>query len=200
MPYSAEFSLFNQKGQRKYLNHKERARFYECTKTLPLDKQLFCQLIYFTGARISEIADLKVVQLDFIDKSVVLNSLKQRKKYVYRSIPLPDHLLGGLLAYIDHRRKIFPNDPRQDDLWWFTTRTGFNYVKDTMKKAYIRGPRACPKGLRHGFAVHAVTKVPITQVQVWMGHAELETTGVYLKVSGQEEREWAEMLWDEENS
>lgn len=53
-----------------------------------------------------------------------------------------------------------------------------------------------PKGLRHAFGVHAIMQgVPITQLQVWMGHAKLETTAAYLNVMGKEEREIAARMW-----
>ena len=64
-----------------------------------------------------------------------------------------------------------------------------------MTKAGIKGPKASSKGLRHGFAVQAVMTVPITQVQVWLGHAYLQTTSIYVRVSGIEERKLAERLW-----
>ena len=60
---------------------------------------------------------------------------------------------------------------------------------------YSNGPHASALGLRHGFAVHAITKVPITLVQRWMGHADASTTAIYLQIRGEEEREWAKKLW-----
>ncbi len=35
----------------------------------------------------------------------------------------------------------------------------------------------------------------IATVQKWLGHARLETTAIYLEVSGDEERELAKRLW-----
>jgi integrase/recombinase XerD len=57
---------------------------------------------------------------------------------------------------------------------------------------------ASPKGLRHGFAVACLMqKVPLTAVKRWLGHARLETTAIYLDVSGSEEREFAKRLWQD---
>ena len=65
-----------------------------------------------------------------------------------------------------------------------------------MRQADIAGGMSCPKGLRHGFAVACLAqKIPLTTVQKWMGHARLETTAIYLDVSGAEERELAKRLW-----
>ena len=58
------------------------------------------------------------------------------------------------------------------------------------------GLHAMPKGLRHGFGLHAMRAgVPISLVQRWLGHARLETTSIYLQAIGVEERELAERMW-----
>lgn len=64
-----------------------------------------------------------------------------------------------------------------------------------MHEAHITGARGSSRGLRHGFAVHAVNKAPITMVKKWLGHSNLETTAIYLDVIGTEEREIAKRLW-----
>ncbi|MEE8058767.1 MAG: tyrosine-type recombinase/integrase [Pseudomonadales bacterium] len=58
------------------------------------------------------------------------------------------------------------------------------------------GPHRTPKGLRHGYGIHAVKcSVPITSVQTWMGHAQLSTTAIYLDFSGAEATELAARMW-----
>jgi site-specific recombinase XerD len=65
-----------------------------------------------------------------------------------------------------------------------------------MARAHIVVDMASPKGLRHGFAVACLTqKIPLPSVQKWLGHARMETTAIYLEVSGEEERELANRLW-----
>jgi integrase/recombinase XerD len=57
---------------------------------------------------------------------------------------------------------------------------------------------ACPKGLRHAFAVACLDKaIPLPTLRKWLGHARLETTAIYLEIMGDEERKLAEKLWDE---
>jgi integrase/recombinase XerD len=44
------------------------------------------------------------------------------------------------------------------------------------------GPHACPKGLRHGFGVTAVSKgIALNMVQKWLGHAQPTTTAIYAR-------------------
>jgi site-specific recombinase XerD len=57
-----------------------------------------------------------------------------------------------------------------------------------MALASVAGGMACSKGLRHGFAVACLAqKIPLSTVQKWLGHARMETTAIYLEVSGDEE-------------
>jgi len=195
MTYYRPISLFGNRGERKYLNEQERSAFYEYTKTLVLERRLFCMLLYYTGARIGEIAELRVQQLDFAYRLVIIRTLKRRRNDVYRQIPLPDHLTGSLMSMVDTKRQkgeiVFNEEP----LWSFGPRTASRMIKHAMKVIGVDGIRASALGLRHSFAIHAVTKVPLTQVQKWMGHSSMTTTAIYLEVSGVEERQWAEMLW-----
>ncbi|MDO5970290.1 tyrosine-type recombinase/integrase [Flavivirga aquimarina] len=190
--YKNTISLHNHKGQRKYLNHAERLRFLECTKNHPVDIRLFCQLIYYTGARIAEIHNLSVSGIDFSNKSVVLETLKKRKRGIYREIPLPDILLENLEFYMNSLEREGEEPLR---LWRFSLRSASRYIKTVMCKADITGIQSSARGLRHGFAVHAVTKAPITLVKKWLGHGDLKTTAIYLDVVGEEERAIAEKVW-----
>ena len=92
----AAMSLHDREGQRKYLNQKERLRFLEATRSRPNDARLFCQLLFYTGARIAEIHNLTTRSVDFSNKTVVLESLKKRRRGIYREIPLPSDILKRL--------------------------------------------------------------------------------------------------------
>ena len=54
-----------------------------------------------------------------------------------------------------------------------------------MGAADIRSLPATPKGLRHGFGVHAVMcGIPLNLIQKWLGHADIATTAIYTNVLG----------------
>jgi len=192
--YKTITSLHNTKGQRKYLNSDERQRFFESSKLVRTDKKLFCQLLYFTGARIREVYNLTYVNIDFANETIVFETLKRRQKGVYREIPVPSFLLEELRLFMQSNR-----DNDSGHLWNFSLRTASRYVKKTMHKAGITGLQSSAKGLRHGFAVYAISRVPITLVKKWLGHSRLETTEIYLSVIGVEERGMAKRLWSSEN-
>ena len=52
--------------------------------------------------------------------------------------------------------------------------------------AGLDGPRALPKGLRHGFGVSA--DIPLNLVQKWLAHAQLSTRAIYADAVGEEKR------------
>ena len=120
----------------------------------------------------------------------MIRTLKQRKKVVYREIPLPDFLLKELSLYIDD---ITEKEKISKLLWSFSLRSASRYIKSIMCDAEIYEGSA--KSLRHGFAVHCINFAPISTVQKWLGHSSLDTTSIYLDVTGTEEREIAEKIW-----
>jgi hypothetical protein len=46
--------LFNEQGQRKYLNAAERKAFKNAAEKQPREVRTFCLVLYYTGCRISE--------------------------------------------------------------------------------------------------------------------------------------------------
>ncbi len=194
MAYHFKLSLFDNQGQRKYLNQEERRRFYQAANIQERqDIRLFCLLLFFTGARISEIVNLNNTSIDFSNKSVIIQTLKRRRKDVFRQIPLPDFLLDELKEYV---AKLDTQSFRvKDSIWKFSTRSASRYIKSVMNEAGIKGVKSSALGLRHGFAIHAVTVLPITKVQKYLGHAYLQTTAIYVDICGMEERELVKKLW-----
>ena len=60
------------------------------------------------------------------------------------------------------------------------------------------GPHRSPKGLRHGYGVHAISSgVPLNMLSKWMGHATLEVTAIYANALGAEEQGIAARMWSE---
>ena len=68
-----------------------------------------------------------------------------------------------------------------------------------MVSASIEGPQACPKGLRHGFGIAAVTAgVPLPTIAAVLGHADIATTAIYTTAVGAEAREFLARMWSED--
>jgi integrase/recombinase XerD len=182
--------MFDQRGNRKYLNPLERRAFLKAVKHEPdALRRAFCLTLFYTGCRISEALNLTAERLDLTGRAVVFETLKRRKRGHFRAVPVPDSLVALL-------RQILANLDPSVRVWKFSRATGYRLVTDYMEEAEIAGGMACPKGLRHGFAVACLAqKIPLPTVQKWLGHARLETTAIYLDVSGDEERTLAKRLW-----
>lgn len=181
--------IHDRNGRRKYLTGAERRRFRACSASLEASRRDFCLMLFYTGARISEVLELTPNRLDEGNKSVVIRTLKRRNNRTYRAVPLPDEFLKSVRRY---SRKI-DGDER---LWPFSRKTAYRIVKQVMRAAAIEGVPACPKGLRHGFGVACVeANIPLPTIAKWMGHSSIETTAIYLNVIGKEERGLARRTW-----
>ena len=182
-------SIFDQNGSRLYLTPEERRRFIEATDQLKADRRAFCLTLALTGCRISEALNLSADRVDIESKVVVFESLKKRRRGVFRMVPVP-------VPFLEELRSISDNHPNMARLWPCCRTTGYMIIKRVMRSAGISGAFACPKGLRHAFAVHALANgVPLNLIQKWMGHSSIETTSIYLNAMGAEERAFAERMW-----
>ncbi len=185
------WTIFNLDGQRKYLTQSETRRFLEEARRDDPSVHVFCWLIAVTGCRISEALALTPTNIDFEARIIVFESLKKRRRHIFRSVPVPNALLQSLRMML---RKARPGD--SDRLWNWSRMTGYRRVREVMERVNLNGTHASPKGLRHGFGVSAIQAgVPLNMVQRWLGHADMKTTAIYTSAIGPEERDIAARMW-----
>ncbi|WP_375415552.1 tyrosine-type recombinase/integrase [uncultured Bradyrhizobium sp.] len=191
---TAQFtSLYTSAGQRKYLTPAERAQFIAAARVCPrAELRTFCLTLASTGCRISEALDVRGRSVEAGAGFIALRSLKRRNgAVVIREVPVPADLLNELEAV--HGISALADRC----LWTWSRSRAWQLVKSVMAEAQIGpGIHATPKGLRHGFGIHAIRSgVPINLVQRWLGHSRMETTAIYLQALGDEEREIAARMW-----
>lgn len=187
-------SLYTASGRRKYLSADERSRFLaasmQCSRA---DQRTLCLTLAYTGCRISEALGLSAGSIEREGGFISIRTLKKRRGVVVmREVPVPVELLDMITDA--HRIENMDPDAR---LWNLSRSRAWQLVKEVMVAAHIaRGIHATPKGLRHGFGLHAISSgVPINLVQRWLGHASMATTALYLQAIGQEERQIAARMW-----
>jgi integrase/recombinase XerD len=181
-----DWQVYDTTGRRKYLSAAERARFLDRAATLPEGPRALCRLLAFTGCRVSEALSLGPYHVDPERCTVTFLTLKRRRT-TFRSVPVPAELCSELLALRGTSER----------LWTMHRTTAWRYVRALARQAQIEGPMACPRGLRHGFGIHAATcNVPQNLIQRWMGHASIVTTSVYLDAVGVEETGFASRMWN----
>jgi integrase len=193
-------TLFDQTGNRKYLVARERAAFVRAAVAEGGTVGSFCLTLAFTGARISEVLALTPERIDTGNGAVVFETLKQRKKSVFRAVPVPRRFLDYLQNVHSMAGAHLEPECKNCRLWPWGRTHAWKQVKRIMKLAGIADNLAKPKALRHGFAVEAGQKgVPLNIVQRWLGHARLETTAIYAGALGEEERNLASKTWPKGN-
>jgi integrase len=191
--HSGPASLYSASGLRKYLTCDERERFLAASRAASRpDVRTLCMTLVYTGCRISEALALTPASIQAAEGIIAIRSLKKRGLMVVREVPVPPLLVAELGRV--HRLSSLPaNQP----LWPLSRGRAWQLVKEVMQAARIGiGPHASPKGLRHGFGLHAIRcGVPLNLVQRWLGHASMATTAIYLQAVGNEEREIASRMW-----
>lgn len=182
------FGAYDCEGRRKYLNKAEGLRFLASVKKLHDEERAFCQLIYYTGCRISEALALTKLDFDPDTAVIIFTTLKRRNRKHRRRIPIPEDLCKSIRS--------IASKSKEDQLWKISRTTAWRIIKRVMKEAQIEGIHATPKGLRHGFGVRAaLNQIPLTQISIWMGHSDISTTSIYLDVRDEEERELIMKTW-----
>jgi site-specific recombinase XerD len=148
--------------------------------------QALLLLLYNTGARVSEIANLKVGDLRLDDVPQVRLLGKGRKE---RGCPLWPETAEALRAYLQERA---PRDPRCEQVFLNAngsplTRFGIRHILHKhVVQAQIASPslnnrRVSPHTLRHTTAMHLLRSGnDVNMVSYWLGHADINTTHVYV--------------------
>ena len=145
-------------------------------------------LLYTTGARVSEIANLKLDDLRLTDTAQVHLLAKGQK---HRSCPLWLETVTALEAYLKQRR------PNQIDIQQVflnangdpITRFGIRHItrkygiKAQIKCPSIKAKPVNPHTLRHTAAMHLLRSGnDIHMVSYWLGHAHIDTTHIYTEI------------------
>ena len=142
---------------------------------------------YGAGLRVSEVASLKV---DDIDSKRMLIRVEQGKGRKDRHAMLSPQLLcaAAWLWWNEGKRRsvmlrhgwLFPGRSATDPI---STRQINRAIHEAAEAAGIR-KRVSPHTLRHSFATHLLEQdVDIRVIQVLMGHSKLDTTALYARVA-----------------
>lgn len=156
------------------------------------DKMLI-SLVYATGMRVSEVAKLKWADFDFA-RNVVL--VRQGKGAKDRQLAMPESFRGLLETLSKHSSPedfVFRSEDSRDGRH-LSARTIQRVVKRVAEIAGIR-KNVTPHVLRHAYATHLFESgTDIRLIQKLLGHANLDTTCIYIKVARQAEESVASPL------
>jgi integrase len=116
LPPAARTGLHDATGHRLYLTAAERAAFLVAAQHFPREGRTLCVILHSTGCRVSEALSLTPDRVDFSGKAVVFETLKKRKRGVFRTVPVPDTTLD-LLAMVHGLRERQQRPQKMEPLW-----------------------------------------------------------------------------------
>ena len=141
-------------------------------------------LAYSAGLRISEITDLKMVDIDRGRMVITLRSAKGKKD---RQVMLSETLLTLLITYYEQEK-------RKPKVWLFeginneqySVRSVAKIMEQAKQKAGIK-KKGSIHALRHSFATHLLESgTDLITIKELLGHTSLRTTMIYTHVSNKQ--------------
>jgi len=176
-----------------------------------LRDKLLVRIPWRTGIRVSELIGIKVPDIDFDNRAILIKVLKQRKKdgkaiERRRIIPIDQGSLDMVREYLEWRKQfpyrgdlLFPiSRQRVDQVFWkLGRRTGIKEIGDP---AISHHRKLHPHHMRHSFAIHCIRRgMTIERLQKILGHSSPTTTSVYLQYSVADLHEDYDRVWEEED-
>jgi integrase/recombinase XerD len=162
---------------------------------LTLRNRALLELLYSTGARISEAVGLDVDDVDSHARSVLLRGKGGKQ----RLVPVGRPAVSALDAYLVRGRPELARRGRGTPAIFLNARGGrlsrqsaWQVLQDAAKRAGIEAA-VSPHTLRHSFATHLLEGgADVRVVQELLGHASVTTTQIYTLVTVHALREvWA---------
>ena len=150
-----------------------------------LKSRALLMTIYAAGLRRSEVARLRVRDIDSARMTITVQQGKGQKDRVVMLSPV---LLEILRQYWRHNKPkewLFPGvNPNQP----ISSNDVFAVFHNAVRRAGIT-KKVCPHSLRHSFATHLLESgTDLRTIQILLGHRSLKTTSRYLQASQQQVR------------
>lgn len=157
-------------------------------------------LLYNTGARVSEIVALKISDLRLTGAGQV-HLLGKGKKH--RACPLWPETITALKDYLKQRS---PKEPGTEQLFLNVngapiTRFGIRHITGKYAAVAqqlcpsIKTKNVTPHMIRHTTAMHLLRAGnDVNMVSYWLGHADINTTHVYLEIDMEMKRKMLEKV------
>lgn len=160
-------------------------------------------LMYDTGARVQEIADLRVCDIRKTKPYTVTITGKGSKT---RIVPMSDCQMSHLFRYM---KEFNMNGNDKADWQLFCnrqggklTRAGISFIlKKYVEKARQKNPAVMPDGischsLRHSKAMHLLqADVPLIYIRDLLGHESVTTTEIYARIDSKKKRDVLEKAY-----
>ena len=144
--------------------------------------KVIIELLYATGARISEIENLTRENIDLDEGYITIQDNKERRE---RICPLTEHSGRLLSLYLRENRTDTLLPCRTEVFAHGAKRTLNRWVNDRLKRITIELelPLITCHSIRHTIATHLLKKgADIREVQEFLGHSRIKNTEVYTRI------------------
>lgn len=171
-----------------YLNREEIQALLDApdaSTAFGLRDRAMLHVAYTCGLRVAELVSLRLDQLDSQTPQSIRVMGKGRRE---RVLPLWKETTAALNAWLKVRQAHCAQEMFLNASGRTMTRAGFEYILDkhasTAKRTQpsIMKKRVTPHVLRHTCAMHILQATgDIRKVSLWLGHASLQSTEIYLR-------------------
>lgn len=190
-PAAGLYSLRSEKKIPIPLNYdqiKKAISLIDTTTVLGLRDRTIFELFYGTGIRLSELANLKIADVDFMNS--LIRVLGKGKKE--RLLPLGQMAIQAMKNYLSRRLELLQQSKSKDTQYIFLNKYGSKLSERSIQRRvarYLRFVSATgthPHNLRHSFATHLLDEgADLIAVKELLGHSSLATTQIYTHVSAE---------------
>ena len=162
---------------------------------LMMRDQALLELLYGTGARISELTDLSLDDVSTLSKDLPILRLKG-KGNKERLVPVGSHALKALDRYLVRSRPVLASKSTSSSALFLNARgsklsrqSAWTILQAAAQRADLAG-KVSPHTMRHSFATHLLENgADVRVVQELLGHASVTTTQIYTLVTVDQLRE-----------
>ncbi len=172
-----------------YLSYEELRIIFDSidiSDSVGLRNRLLIEMLYATGCRVSEIANIKISDINFNNNSIKIFGKGSKERIVYFGDYARYYLDLYLSKNINNNSKyLFVNEKSEKmDITEIE-----KIIKDIVYNLSIKS-HVTPHTFRHTFATHLLNNgADIKTVQELLGHSSLNTTGIYTHVSNERLKE-----------
>ncbi len=161
-------------------------------KRLPLGQRdyLILELLYATGIRVGELVNIKIKDIDFGRKNILILGKGNKERYVtygeYCEEALKLYLKDGYYKLNDKNQKFLFLNKDGNKL----TERGVRFILDKIIKKTSINKNISPHMIRHSFATHLLNEgCDLLTVQKLLGHESIKTTQIYTHISSERLKE-----------
>ncbi|MFH1498319.1 MAG: tyrosine-type recombinase/integrase [Verrucomicrobiota bacterium] len=170
----------------------------DVTTRLGVRDRAMLHLCFACGLRVSELVEIPLANLSLHRTPSIHVRGKGRRE---RCLPLWKETASDVRAWLAVRGEVRASELFVNALGTTMTRAGFEYIlaKHTRaaaeRCASLKGRSVSPHQLRHSCAVVMLQATrDIRKVALWLGHADVRTTEIYLRVDPSEKLEAMEAV------